>query len=239
MQAGYANTNYDDVVNAWNYYLKNDNKGRGILLVGHSQGAGLITRLVQNEIEGKPIQKQLIAVHQLGTTVQLPPGKDVGGTYKSVPVCKRPDQVGCTIVYGSYRSIRPPSVDPPARFGRGRDGMVAACTNPGALGGGKATLDTYQPRGMFEWAKGKAIDTPYVRLPGVVTAECVTKGEYTYLEVTVNGPADGPRRNAVAGDVGNPPDPTWGLHNGDMPVAMGNLVSLAQQQGAAWLWANR
>ena len=69
MQAGYANTNYDDVVDAWNYYVKNDNQGRGFILVGHSQGSSLITRLIQNEIEGKPIQKQMIAAYTPGTTL--------------------------------------------------------------------------------------------------------------------------------------------------------------------------
>jgi hypothetical protein len=235
MPAGYANTNYDDVVDAWNYYVKHDNNGRGVILVGHSQGAGLITRLIQNEIEGKPIQRQIIAAHTLGTTVQVPAGKDVGGTYKSFPLCRRLDQTGCVVVYGSYRATLPPSIDPPARFGRARDGMVAACTNPATLGAGKAALDTYQTRGEAEWSKGRTIDTPYVRLPGLAMGECVTRGEYSYLEISLNGAADGPRRNVVAGDVGSPPDPTWGLHNGDMSIAIGNLVSLAQKQGEAWL----
>jgi hypothetical protein len=117
--------------------------------------------------------------------------------------------------------------------------MVAACTNPGSLAEGKAPLDTYQTRGDFEWAKGKAIDTPYVRLPGLASGECVTRGEYTYLEITLTGASDGPRRNAVAGDVGSTPDPTWGLHNGDMSIAIGDLVSLAQRQGEAWLRGKR
>jgi len=237
----YTNTNYDDVVDAWNYYLKNDNKGRGFILVGHSQGSGLITRLIQNEIEGKPIQKQMIAAYTPGTTVQVPPGKDVGGTYKSVSVCRKPDQIGCVVVYGSYRSTLPPSVTPPARFGRARtaDGTVASCANPAALGGGKATTDTYQTRGTAEWAKGKTIDTPYVRMPGMMTAECVTRGEYTYLEITVNGSPDGPRRNVANGDVGNPPDPTWGMHNGDMSNTIGDLVALAKRQADAWARANK
>ncbi|MEO8113433.1 MAG: DUF3089 domain-containing protein, partial [Phenylobacterium sp.] len=29
---------YDDVVDAWNYYLANENHGRGVVLIGHSQG---------------------------------------------------------------------------------------------------------------------------------------------------------------------------------------------------------
>ena len=115
--AAYPNTNYDDVVQAWKHYLAHDNNSRGVLLVGHSQGASLITRLVANEIEGKPVAKQIIAIHQLGTTIQVPAGKDVGGSYKTFPLCKRADQAGCVIVYGTYRSTLPPSVNPPARFG--------------------------------------------------------------------------------------------------------------------------
>lgn len=239
MTPDYPNTNYDDVVNAWNHYLRHDNNGRGVILVGHSQGAGLLTRLIQNEIDGKPIQRRIIAAHTLGTTVQIPAGKDVGGTYRAFPLCTRDNQFGCLVVYSSFRSTLPPSIDPPARYGRARGGTVAACANPAALGGGKATLDTYQLRGTTEWAPGKTITTPYVRLPGLVTGECVTRGEYTYLEITVNGLPDGPRRNIVEGDVGNPPNPAWGLHNGDMSVAIGSLVRLAERQGISWLAANR
>jgi hypothetical protein len=235
------NLNYTDVVNAWNTYLRSHNNGRGVILVGHSQGAGLLTRLVQNEIEGKPIQRQVIAIHQLGTTIQVPPGRDVGGSYKSIPLCKSPTQTGCTVVYGSYRSTVPPSVNPPARFGRANtaQGTVASCTNPAALPGGKAMLDTYQSTADVAWAKGKTITTPFVRLPGLAQGECVTRGEYTYLEITAINPGeDGPRRNVITGDVGAQ-DPTWGLHNGDMSVAMGDLVRLAGSQGQAWLAANR
>jgi hypothetical protein len=32
---------YDDVREAWNYYLEHDNRGRGFVLIGHSQGAVL------------------------------------------------------------------------------------------------------------------------------------------------------------------------------------------------------
>ena len=37
---------YNDVLDAWNYYLKNDNGGRGVVLVGHSQGSGVLTQLI-------------------------------------------------------------------------------------------------------------------------------------------------------------------------------------------------
>lgn len=45
---------YRDVLDAWNYYLKNDNQGRGIVLIGHSQGSQMLRRLIQEELDGKP-----------------------------------------------------------------------------------------------------------------------------------------------------------------------------------------
>src|SRR5262249_36842011 len=47
---------YDDVKAAWNHYVQNDNKGRGVVLIGHSQGAFILTSLIRNEIDGKAIQ---------------------------------------------------------------------------------------------------------------------------------------------------------------------------------------
>src|SRR4029077_15397399 len=44
---------YDDVRDAWNAYLAHDNRGRGVVLIGHSQGSLVLTALIQNEIEGK------------------------------------------------------------------------------------------------------------------------------------------------------------------------------------------
>ena len=36
-----------DVDDAWDHYLRTYNKGRGVVLIGHSQGAGQISRLVR------------------------------------------------------------------------------------------------------------------------------------------------------------------------------------------------
>ena len=86
---------YNDVVDAWNWYMANENNGRGVMLIGHSQGAGVISRLIANEIEGKPAQKQFISAMILGSAVMVPPGKLTGGTFKSIPLCarRRPDRL--------------------------------------------------------------------------------------------------------------------------------------------------
>jgi hypothetical protein len=63
---------YDDVLDAWNHYLKNDNNGRGVVLIGHSQGSGVLTQLLRAEIDGKPIQSQIVSALLIGTNVAVP-----------------------------------------------------------------------------------------------------------------------------------------------------------------------
>jgi hypothetical protein len=57
---------YADVLAAWRFYLANDNHGRGFVLVGHSQGTGVLSQLVREEIDGKPIQSQMVSALLLG-----------------------------------------------------------------------------------------------------------------------------------------------------------------------------
>ena len=99
---------YDDVRDAWNYYLQNDNKGRGVVLVAHSQGSFILAELIREEIDGKPIQSRLVSAILLGTTIAVPKGKDVGGAFKNIPLCQAASQTGCVITYASFRSTIPP-----------------------------------------------------------------------------------------------------------------------------------
>ena len=99
---------YNDVLDAWNHYLKHDNNGRGVVLIGHSQGSGVLTQLIRNEIDGKPIQSRIVSALLLGTNVAVPKGKDVGGAFKNLPLCRAADQTGCVITYVSFRSTIPP-----------------------------------------------------------------------------------------------------------------------------------
>ena len=79
---------YNDVVDAWNSYLQRDNNGRGVVLIGHSQGSGVLTQLIRNEIDGKPVQSRLVSALLLGTNLPVPKGKDVGGAFQNIPLCR-------------------------------------------------------------------------------------------------------------------------------------------------------
>jgi hypothetical protein len=237
------NTGYQDVVDAWNYYLAHENKGRGVVLIGHSQGSGVLTQVITHEIDGKASQKLLVSAILAGTALPLEKGKDVG-QFKSIPTCKSPSQTGCAIAYSSFRDTVPPPAN--SRFGKPRDNnpaMEAACVNPAALGGGKAPLHAYlstRANGMdpAAWVKGgPAVETPFVSLPGLLTGECVSKNGFNYLEVHVNAnPAD-PRLDDIKGDVkvGDTVSADWGLHLIDVNLVMGDLVDLVGAESKAYL----
>lgn len=237
---------YNDVVDAWNWYMANENKGRGVILIGHSQGAGVISRLIAAEIEGKPAQKQFISAMILGSSVMVPPGKDTGGTFKAIPLCRAEDQTGCVINYVTFRDTLPPPAT--SRFGKANGANVAGCNNPANLASGKGTPDSYWlAKGFLNgsggtvqpaWAKPEpAITTPFVKTPGLVSTQCVTKGEFSYLEMHVNAdPADA-RTDELAGEIqrATGPDLNWGLHLIDVDHSMGDLVRIAAKQSAAYL----
>ena len=69
----------------------------------------------------------------MGATFAVPKGRDVGGTFKNIPVCKSNTQVGCVISFASFRSTIPPPAN--TLFGRAPSAdQVAICTNPSGIG---------------------------------------------------------------------------------------------------------
>ena len=85
------------------------------------------------------------------------------------------------------------------------------------------------------------IDTPFVALPGLLTARCITKGGFNYLAVTINADPLDKRTDAIGGDVvvNGSLRPLWGLHIVDMHLAMGNLVEIVARQSADWRKAQK
>jgi len=235
-------TGYTDVVDAWRHYLKTENKGRGVILIGHSQGSGILTRLLASEIDGKPEQKLLVSAILAGTNLPVDPGKTTG-LLKSIPTCTAASQTGCVVAFATFRSNIPPPAG--TLFGRPRGTgteRVAACTNPAALGGGPAPLDAYlattansqDPAG---WVKGGArIETPFVKVPGLLTGACVSRDGLNWLEVTVRADPADPRLDDIRGDVvaGGQVNAAWGLHLIDVNLVMGDLVNLVGEQSRAW-----
>ena len=241
---------YGDVADAFKHYISNENEGRGVILIGHSQGSGHLARLIQQEVEPNSVlANRLVAAYLLGATIAVPNGQDVGGTFQRTPLCRSADQTGCLVTYSSWRDREPPDSD--ALFAdTGDESTVAGCVNPAAIAGGQATLKPYFPgavRGVFTVALGQgsspyanpdaqdSITTPYFSMPDFIQGECVDRNGYQYLEVSVLADPEDPRADDFNGDFRNTLG--WGLHLVDVSIALGNLLELAETQTAAWLVA--
>jgi hypothetical protein len=238
---------FADVLDAWRHYMAHDNGGRGVVLIGHSQGASLLTELIASEIDPhEDVRDHLVAAYLAGTSVAVPEGADVGGEFAQVPLCRTPDQTGCVVTWSSYRADAPPPEG--AIFGRPFAGGVrAGCNSPAALAGGSSELSSYFPaapgssilsalgaaggetRPWVDPALG-AVTTPFVATPGLVRAECVHRDGYDYLAVTVDGDPADPRVDDIGGDL----TPQWGLHLQDVNLVMGDIVELVANQRDAY-----
>ncbi len=237
---------YESVLDAWKHYMANFNDGRGVVLVGHSQGSSMLSRLIQEEIDGdEQLRGRLVSALLIGWPIGVPEGEDVGGDFANIPLCRDESQTGCVIGYSSFRDTAPPP--PNTIFGRSDEG-TAACTNPASLSGGPGTLRPYFETGAGggvlsdslstteePWAAGTEITTPWVTLPDFVEAECVVKDGFSYLEITVLADPADPRIDDIGGDM--PALPSFGLHIVDVNLAMGNLVEIVGRQAEAYISA--
>ncbi|MFW6087008.1 MAG: DUF3089 domain-containing protein [Myxococcota bacterium] len=236
---------YGDVRDAFFHYLATENDGRGVLLIGHSQGSGHLSRLMAEEIEADAdLADRMIAAYLLGTTVAVPEGEDVGGSLQSTPLCRESNETGCVVTYASYRETEPPGAE--GLFGAtGEAGTRAGCTNPAMLAGGAAITEPYFPRelpgvfesfvesgpGPFADPEDDTVTTPFFVMPDFIEAECVQQDDYDYLEIRVLDDPEDPRADDIGGDF----MAGWGLHVIDAHLAMGDLIALAESQAAAWL----
>jgi hypothetical protein len=224
---------YDDVVAAWTTYLRLYNHGRGVVLIGHSQGSFVLRALISQLVDpNKKVRKRLISAILLGGNVLVPEGGNVGGDFQNIPGCRSADQTGCVIAFSTFDGPVPPD----SKFGRAANGDVL-CTNPAALGGGSALLTTVFPTepfapgttiGLATGAVGEpstsGITTTWVQSQAY-TGACDSSGDADVLQIT---PVDGaPLLNPV-------PDQTWGLHLVDANIALGNLVDDVAHQAQVW-----
>ena len=228
---------YESVLAAWRDYLAHDNDGRPFILIGHSQGAAMLVRLVRAEIDPRPtLRKQLVSAIILGGNVQVPDGADVGGAFAHIPACRSASQTGCVIAYSSFLTTPPAG----ALFGRpgqgvslqsdqtATTGQQVLCTNPAALSGGSGALLPYLTAVGPGTVNGVP-ETHWLEYPGMYRASCESGGGATWLQVTfAGGPADvRPRFRQTLG-------PTWGLHLDDVNLALGNLVADVASEEAAY-----
>jgi hypothetical protein len=221
---GSADLAYGDVLAAWRDYLTHWNGGRGVVLVGHSQGAFVLERLLRDQYGS--IKRLLVSALLLGGDVAV--GDD--DRFAGVPACRSLAETGCIVAYSSWSRTPPPDAGLEAV---GNPGEHVLCVNPAAPGGGSGTVTPIFPWFLTEGiTPGPVTPQPrtlWVAFPELYTARCVRQGTRSWLLVTRSTIASDPRpmvRPVLS--------PRQGLHAADVNIALGALINLIRAETRAY-----
>lgn len=247
LTAAVARRAYAGVLSAWKDYLAHYNHGRGVVLIGHSQGAGHLQQLIRTRIDGKRVARRMVSAILLGGNVTVRKGRSTGGVFKHVKACRSSRQLGCVVAFSSFNATPPEDAIFGRSGGRFADFFKAPsgpryevlCTNPGDLQHNRRVAfrsiipaQPFAPGTLI--AAGMSIlgfttpqaSTTFVEGDGLFTGGCSSAGGANVLRVeSENGT---PQLNPS-------PDATWGLHLIDANVAQGELVSLVRAQAARYV----
>jgi hypothetical protein len=87
---------YMDVRDAFEYYLEHFNHGRPFIIASHSQGTFHAKKLIQEYVDGTPLQNKLVVAYLAG----LPVTDDY---FKAIKPCVTKDETGC---FCSWRTFK-------------------------------------------------------------------------------------------------------------------------------------
>ena len=89
-------TAYTDIKKAFEYYLKNWNNGRPIIIVSHSQGTVHAVKLLKDFFEGKALQNLLVCAYIIGMPV-------ADNYFTKIPACKDSLSTGCIVSWRTFK----------------------------------------------------------------------------------------------------------------------------------------
>jgi hypothetical protein len=93
---------YEDIKTAFEFYLKNYNNGRPIIIASHSQGTLHAAMLLKDFFENKPLQKQLVCAYLVGLVLPK-------NYYTALSPCTDSSATGCFNGWRTYRKNFIPS----------------------------------------------------------------------------------------------------------------------------------
>jgi hypothetical protein len=234
---------YGDVQAAWQYYLANDNDGRGVVFIGDSQGSSMLIRLLRSQVDPSPaVRRLLVSAIILGGNVEVLSGQSAGGDFQNIPACNASSATGCVVAYSSANQT-PPS---DSFFGRAGTGLSLVsgqpsgpsssfqvlCVNPASLSSPTTPgmLQPYFPTSAFPTSVPSGYQpTAWVTYPNLYSAQCENRNGASWLQVD-HVARSGDTRPVVT----EVPGPTWGLHLWDFSLGLGNLVTLVHDEAASY-----
>jgi len=219
----YLENAYLDVAAAFDAFLA-DSGDRPFVILGHSQGAQMLRRLLQRVVDPDPaLRARLVAGLLIG-------GDLLDSHFDNIPTCASEDEVGCVMGYWTFGE----------GFAPGREMQAEqTCANPAAPGGGEGRLSgAFFPRETNQSAFDvnadwdPSITTAFVLYRDLYTAECVPSGEGEYLEVRVRPEPGDTRDNPVPFDHSLFSPDLLGLHVLDFNFVLEDLLRLVAHKAA-------
>jgi hypothetical protein len=87
---------YEDIRNAFQYYLDHENKGRPIVIASHSQGSTHAQRLLKEFFDKPVADKKLVAAYILGMYIP-------GDYFTHLKPCSNASETGCFVGWRTYK----------------------------------------------------------------------------------------------------------------------------------------
>lgn len=231
----YLEAAYKDVEAAFDHYLAHDNAGRPFVLLSHSQGSHMVSRLLRRRIETNPdLLGRLVVALPIGGHLATDDGGRTGGSFTKVPLCTSKEELGCVVAYRSY----PPGATNLRRDASLMEGKLGVCVHPGNPGSNDVTSlsRTYFPTRIRRGGNlpdGIAEKAPFVLYRDLFEAQCVTRDNVRVLEVRPRQTAGDVRQNPIDFDTVLTRS-ALGLHIYDMQFGMGDLIDLVRIKSEAY-----
>lgn len=235
---------YEGVLKGWREYLERHNRGRGVVLLGHSQGASHLSRLIDEEIDPRPtLRRRMISAIVPGSNnIYVPKGGVVGGNLTNIPACTRGDQLGCVMAWSLYLDKAESGLPANATFGKLTNGYwvypeerpnpetyEVLCVNPAELSGSEGLLEPMVNLPVF-LNQGNVAD-PWTEIRETYRAGCQSGPDSSWLDMkTVQGGVTN-----LAFVLSQINTNLGGLHTGDINLALGNLITIASRQGKRYM----
>ena len=95
---------FNDIKEAFSYYLENFNNDKPFIIASHSQGTVHAKRLISEFIDGKELQKKLIAAYLVGIKV-------FEDEFKNIKPMNSPDETGGFVTWNTFKFNKYPRKD--------------------------------------------------------------------------------------------------------------------------------
>lgn len=240
---------YSDVRRAWDEYMATENHGRGVVLIGHSQGTFMLRKLMRETFDrDSRLREQLVGAFLMGGNMTTARGSTTGGDFATIPTCTEKGQFGCVVAYSTNTLVPPVST-----FGNADvdlwsrnwglpngPGLQVACTDPAVLSGDSRPVGLTVPSAPFAFGilsillqytvlpeQMPTSDSTWTTSRGRVVGSCIDAGGYNQYHLRFTDPQP---LNEI---------PLLDSHLVDMNAGLDRLVDIARLQTSAWAAAGR